>query len=128
MTVDPQLVVIWMDPSIGKEGSFEELKARFHGMSGAISRWIHVDNEDRLRNAIEQNADHQLILIITGGCAKRTLGLFSLQLNIHSVYIFCVNPSNYTLLVQQEPKIRAVCNDEYELYRLMQTNIAREFP
>ena len=127
MASNAEVIAIWMDRSIGEEGAFEKLKAQFRTVSSAISRWIFVDSDDRLYDAVTKYPVDQIILIMSGSSAKRTLGSISSKAHIHSVYLFCARKEKYATMVDEEEKIRAVCDTEDDLYDTLQKNLNQEF-
>lgn len=124
MASNAESVAVWLDDGICEEGLFEELKAGFRTGLPAIRRWVYVTRDDRFLEFVEHNRVDRLTLIMTGSSARRLLGLISLRENIDDVYIFCGRVTSCIQMVQQEPKIRAVCDTTDGLYQAMRRNLA----
>lgn len=127
MASNSELIAIWVDVSIGEDGAFGALKDKFRRLSTAIRTWHFIDNDDKFRDLIDGNSVDQLILIMSGNCAKRLLGSISARENIHSVYIFCSRKEKYDNMAKEEPKIRQIFVDENEMFDEIQKNVNAEF-
>lgn len=128
MTSQPPLVLCWADPNMGDPNAYLTEKQRFAGVHNRIDRWVYHQCGDDFTNFVNSNPNIKIVAIMNGGLAKRFVNPVSHLNNLHSVYVFCGTISKYASLTQEEPKIRAVFDNENDLFRRMQSDLQREFP
>ena len=128
MTKPMPLVACWFDSGIGEDGAHNSIKQRFEQISPRITRWEFGDNSDLIIEKIQQNPTIRFIFITSGAWAHQKIPLISQEPNLHSFYIYCGRKTKYEDLMNSEPKLKGIFDDDDLLYEKLSQDLRSDFP
>ena len=121
----PSIIVAWVDQGIGEAGMHKYIKERFETLSSFIAQWLYFDSADDFTFYIENNANINLISVMSGGMSRLLVPKHSHLANLHSIYIFCMDIERAQQAMGNEVKVKGIFNIEDNLYEQMADDLSK---